>query len=540
MAKTIPQLTDATTVNAADELIIQQGGITKRATGAELAKGLNTLNGIFHVKDFGAVGDGAAGDGAAIQAAIDAAHAAGGGHVMFEAKTYIIGAPRLGWRSNVILHGTGTTVLKVQNGIDQAVIAHNASDTATAVTNVGAIGIIFDGNQANAPRAIAASVVSLDPVDGAYFERCVFRNASGYGMGMQFGTPSLAPNNDRVKNVLFVKCAFNNNGTGSTTSGTKYDGIDVKNCDRVILVDCEAHNNAHDGFDFRGNRIEMYGCFASGNVQAGVQISANGNGFTQDSSLTICGGTFNANRYGFNIANNPAGGSGKTITSATGATFSNNTEHGIRATSSNTNTYASVNSCLISGNTINGIDLNTATLDKQFVVSSCTIINNTGNGIETRTVGATNVIGGLIQGNGGYGIEEGAGAGRNSYSSVFVRSNTLGSFSFGGSRLSVIDPTFRDYLPGSTGSVIASATNITLPAGGNVFYLTGSTAIDSITLSHRDRVVTLIFAGNITANDSAVGGNLRLNGNFVATPNDTLALVCNDDEWLEVSRSDNG
>jgi hypothetical protein len=44
MAKTIPQLTDATTVNAADELIIQQGGITKRATGAELATGINTIN----------------------------------------------------------------------------------------------------------------------------------------------------------------------------------------------------------------------------------------------------------------------------------------------------------------------------------------------------------------------------------------------------------------------------------------------------------------------------------------------------------------
>jgi len=36
MAKTIPQLTDATTVNAADELIVQQGGITKRATAEEM------------------------------------------------------------------------------------------------------------------------------------------------------------------------------------------------------------------------------------------------------------------------------------------------------------------------------------------------------------------------------------------------------------------------------------------------------------------------------------------------------------------------
>jgi hypothetical protein len=78
MAKTIPQLTDATTVNAADELIVQQGGVTKRATGAELAKGLNTINGIASVKDFGAVGDGVADDTSAFQAAITSLPATGG------------------------------------------------------------------------------------------------------------------------------------------------------------------------------------------------------------------------------------------------------------------------------------------------------------------------------------------------------------------------------------------------------------------------------------------------------------------------------
>lgn len=85
MAKTIPQLTDATTVNAADELIIEQGGITKRATGAELAKGLNTINGTVNVKDFGAVGDGSSDDTAAVVAAF-----ATNSEVYFSAGTYRI------------------------------------------------------------------------------------------------------------------------------------------------------------------------------------------------------------------------------------------------------------------------------------------------------------------------------------------------------------------------------------------------------------------------------------------------------------------
>jgi len=87
MAKTIPQLTDATTVNAADELIIQQGGITKRATTTELLNGDGTVtatgstsprslkarfsNAAF-VEDFGAVGDGVTDDSAAFQAALTA------------------------------------------------------------------------------------------------------------------------------------------------------------------------------------------------------------------------------------------------------------------------------------------------------------------------------------------------------------------------------------------------------------------------------------------------------------------------------------
>jgi len=44
MAKTITQLPDATVVNASDELIIQQSGVTKRATKTELLAGIVNAN----------------------------------------------------------------------------------------------------------------------------------------------------------------------------------------------------------------------------------------------------------------------------------------------------------------------------------------------------------------------------------------------------------------------------------------------------------------------------------------------------------------
>ena len=57
---------------------------------------------VFDVKAFGAKGDGKTPDREAINKAIDAAAAAGGGTVDFPAGTYVTGSIRL--RSNLTLH----------------------------------------------------------------------------------------------------------------------------------------------------------------------------------------------------------------------------------------------------------------------------------------------------------------------------------------------------------------------------------------------------------------------------------------------------
>jgi hypothetical protein len=83
---------------------------------------------------------------------------------------------------------------------------------------------------------------------------------------------------------------------------------------------------------------------------------------------------------------------------------------------------------------------------------------------------------------------------------------------------------------------VASATTMTLPAGGTVFNITGTTAITSVTASKAGRMVVLKFAGILTFTD---GSNLSLAGNFVTSADDCISLVCDGTNWLEVSRSAN-
>ena len=92
---------------------------------------------------------------------------------------------------------------------------------------------------------------------------------------------------------------------------------------------------------------------------------------------------------------------------------------------------------------------------------------------------------------------------------------------------------------------VASATDIVLAGGGQVFRITGTTTINTILAPSRGSpVVYLIFTAGVTVNDeSTSSGNLRLAGsaNFSATAQDVLTLVWNitDSMWHEVSRSAN-
>ncbi len=84
---------------------------------------------------------------------------------------------------------------------------------------------------------------------------------------------------------------------------------------------------------------------------------------------------------------------------------------------------------------------------------------------------------------------------------------------------------------------VASASALTLPLGADAFTISGTTSITSVSATGWiGRTVRLVFSGILTFTD---GSNLKLNGNFVTTADDTITLVCDGTNWFEVARSAN-
>jgi hypothetical protein len=91
--------------------LVQTNGaalVTRRASLAQLRSGI-LADRPLHVREFGAVGNGNTNDAPAIQAAINALKAAGGGVLQFGARVYRIASPVVIDGVTVILQGAGFT-----------------------------------------------------------------------------------------------------------------------------------------------------------------------------------------------------------------------------------------------------------------------------------------------------------------------------------------------------------------------------------------------------------------------------------------------
>ena len=96
---------------------------------------------------------------------------------------------------------------------------------------------------------------------------------------------------------------------------------------------------------------------------------------------------------------------------------------------------------------------------------------------------------------------------------------------------------FKKYnLLDSSVTSIASVSTITVPLNGDVFKVTGTTWIATISASWPGRKVIFIFTD---ATKLVAGNNLKIVSDFTTTSNDTITLVCDGTNWYEACRSVN-
>jgi polygalacturonase len=125
---------------------------TPAGTGAVPTTVQAKLRESVSVKDFGAVGNGVTDDTAALQAAIDAVHAAGGGTILFPTGTYMI--TMVNAYAGIIFQGNGGAVIK--RPANQPNFTRTFTFNSTTVWSesydsppVQFLDLIIDGNRDN-------------------------------------------------------------------------------------------------------------------------------------------------------------------------------------------------------------------------------------------------------------------------------------------------------------------------------------------------------------------------------------------------------
>lgn len=210
---------------------------------------------VYNVKAFGAVGNGSTDDTAAIQAAVDAAQAAGGGTVWFPKATYKLvtnpiklysgtGATLVGY-SNIALIGAGSIITQTSTGVDVIKCLNDVTYGAKSENNsIRNLVLSFTGTATNSGNGLyLAQVTAGGPIfkrwtiENVFVADCQGSGKYGFNLeGMESSTFS------RCKTSLCANGYFvNGGGQGNFTTGTN----------STTFLNCYAYMGANGVNGFR-------------------------------------------------------------------------------------------------------------------------------------------------------------------------------------------------------------------------------------------------------------------------------------------------
>jgi len=244
---------------------------------------LHGLLPVFNVKDsaYGAKGDGTTNDAPAIQAAIDAANAAGGGTVYLPAGTYLVKA-KLELQSNVTLQGAGwaASIVKVGKEAKCPAISTKKFETG-GIENPGICDLQVNGNLAE-NSGFTGNAVELDSIN-PFMARVWIKNGytNLYTLQSAEDKASTRPEDGVFYALrLYDSKAFNwyfegpHDSQISTVLAKTNEGINIAVHRVSVWSNCHAYGNAEYAWELAG--ATLHGCIGEGATKAQCAVMADG------------------------------------------------------------------------------------------------------------------------------------------------------------------------------------------------------------------------------------------------------------------------
>ena len=246
---------------------------------------------IFNVLNFGAKGDGVTDDTAAIQSAIDAAAAAGGGQVYVPPGTFIVSGGEepsdgcLMLKSNVHMYGDGMGVsnIKVADGSDTKITGIVRSAYGEETHDFGLSNLTLDGNRDNTTGKIDGWFNGFIPGKEGYdsnvtLDGVEIKDCSGYGFD---------PHEQTVNMVI----------KNSVSHGNGLDGFVADYLTDSVFENNIAYDNDRHGFNVvtSTHDFALVNNVSYGNGSTGIVVQRGSENIPSPNNVTITGGAVYGN-----------------------------------------------------------------------------------------------------------------------------------------------------------------------------------------------------------------------------------------------------